>query len=342
MNTSLPTATLGTTGFDVTRVGLGAFAIGGSKWSYGWGAQDDNDSVRTILAAVDRGINWVDTAAVYGRGHSEAVVGEALRQLPEAERPLVFSKGGLVWSDDDALETGERKVGAPSSLRAEVDASLRRLGVESIDLYQMHWPAEDGTPLEEYWATLVDLKAAGKLRAIGLSNHNVDELARAEQIGHVDSLQPPFSAIYRDAAADVIPWCAANGTGVIVYSPMQSGLLTGSFSPERAAALPSNDWRARHPDFQGEGLTRNLTVAAAMTTVAEARGISTAEVAIAWVLGFEGVTAAIVGARRPAQIDGWSGAGSVTLTTDEYEQITRAIDSTSAGSGPSAPLAYLG
>jgi aryl-alcohol dehydrogenase-like predicted oxidoreductase len=340
MTTTLPTAALGTTGFNVTRVGLGAFAIGGSQWSYGWGAQDDSDSIQAILAAVDRGINWVDTAAVYGRGHSEVIVGEALRQLPEGDRPLVFTKGGLVWSDDDALETGERKVGAPSSLRSEVDASLRRLGVESIDLYQMHWPAEDGT-LEEYWAALVDLRAAGKLRAIGLSNHDVDELSRAEAIGHVDSLQPPFSAIYRDAAADVIPWCATNGTGVIVYSPMQSGLLTGSFSAQRAAALPADDWRARHPDFRGEGLTRNLAVAGALTSVAEARGISTAEVAIAWVLGFEGVTAAIVGARRPEQIDGWSTAGSVTLTPVEYAEIALAIDSVSAGSGPSAPLTYL-
>lgn len=337
MTESLPTARLGTTDFELTRVGLGAFAIGGAQWSYGWGAQDDDDSVRTILAAAERGINWVDTAAVYGRGHSEVVVGRALRQLPDGDRPLVFTKGGLIWSEDDALDTGERKVGAPASLRAEVDASLRRLGVDAIDLYQMHWPAEDGTPLEEYWATLVDLRTAGKLRAIGLSNHDVDELTRAETIGHVDSLQPPFSAIYRDAAADVIPWCASNGTGVIVYSPMQSGLLTGTFSAERSATLPSDDWRARHPDFQGEGLARNLAVAEAMTTVANSRGITTSEVAIAWVLGHAGVTAAIVGARRPEQIAGWVTAGSVNLTTAEYEIIANAINAANAGSGPALP-----
>ncbi|RWZ58316.1 aldo/keto reductase [Labedella populi] len=336
-STPLSSAPLGTSGLDVTRVGLGAFAIGGSAWSYGWGVQDDDESVQTILAAVDAGIDWIDTAAVYGRGHSEAVVGAALQQLSEDERPLVFTKGGLVWSEDDALDTGERKVGHPDSLRREVDDSLRRLAVDTIDLYQMHWPAEDGTPLEEYWSALVDLRTAGKVRAIGLSNHDVDELTRAEAIGHVDSLQPPFSAIYRDAAADVIPWCAANGTGVIVYSPMQSGLLTGSFSAERAAALPSNDWRSRHDDFRGEGLSRNLAVADALAEIAANRGVTTAEAAIGWVLGFPGVTAAIVGARRPDQIGGWIGGSRIELTSEEYAAVAAVIERTGAGSGPVAP-----
>jgi aryl-alcohol dehydrogenase-like predicted oxidoreductase len=337
MTETITTTPLGRTGIRITRVGLGAFAIGGPKWSYGWGAQDDAESLGTILAAVDRGINWIDTAAVYGRGHSEVIVGRALAQLSDSERPYVFTKGGLVWSDSDELTAGERKVGAPESLRREVEDSLTRLGVDAIDLYQMHWPAEDGTPLEEYWAALVELRDAGKLRAIGLSNHTVDELERAERIGHVDTLQPPFSAIYRDAAADLLPWCADNETGVIVYSPMQSGLLTGAITPERVASLPADDWRSRHPDFQGDGLTRNLAVASAMGEVAERRGVSTAEVAIAWTLGFRGVSGAIVGARRPEQIDGWIRAGELELTEDDYADIAAAIERSGAGSGPSRP-----
>jgi aryl-alcohol dehydrogenase-like predicted oxidoreductase len=337
MTETITTTPLGRTGISITRVGLGAFAIGGPKWSYGWGAQDDQESLDTILAAVERGINWIDTAAVYGRGHSEVMVGRALAQLSDSERPYVFTKGGLVWSDADELTAGERKVGAPESLRREVDDSLARLGVDAIDLYQMHWPAEDGTPLEEYWAALVELRDAGKLRAIGLSNHTVEELERAERIGHVDTLQPPFSAIYRDAAADLLPWCADHETGVIVYSPMQSGLLTGTITRERVASLPADDWRSRHPDFQGDGLARNLAVASAMGVVAERRDVSTAEVAIAWTLGFRGVSGAIVGARRPEQIDGWIRAGELELSDDDYEVIAAAITSSGAGSGPAAP-----
>ncbi|MDN4613540.1 aldo/keto reductase [Leifsonia sp. F6_8S_P_1B] len=334
--TRLTTRPLGTTGRDITTVGLGAFAIGGPAWSYGWGAQDDDDSVRTILAAVEAGVNWIDTAAVYGRGHSELIVGRAVAQLPEADRPLVFTKGGLIWTEGQELEAGERKVGDPASLRREVEDSLRRLGVEAIDLYQMHWPAEDGTPLEEYWSALVDLRTAGKVRAIGLSNHDVDELERAEAIGHVDSLQPPFSAIYRDAAGDVIPWCDAHGTGVIVYSPMQSGLLTGTMTAERVAALPENDWRARHPDFH-EHLDRNLAVADALTAVAARHGVPVPHAAIAWTLGFPGVTAAIVGARRPDQVAGWAEAGAVALTAEDYAEVAAAIERTGAGSGPARP-----
>ncbi|WP_173923106.1 aldo/keto reductase [Agromyces sp. Marseille-P2726] len=339
--TTLTTRAFGRTGWQTTTVGLGAFAIGGPAWSYGWGAQDDDESVATIRSAVEQGINWIDTAAVYGRGHSERVVGRAISAFSAEERPLIFTKGGLVWSDDDTLETGERKVGHPASLRREVDDSLERLGVDVIDLYQMHWPAQDGTSLEDYWGTLVELRDAGKVRAIGLSNHDVDELERAERIGHVDSLQPPFSAIHRGAAADVIPWCAANGTAVIVYSPMQSGLLTGSMTAERVAALPSNDWRSRHEDFRGEGLRRNLAVADALGEIASSRGVTTAEVAIAWTLGFPGVTGAIVGARRPEQIRGWRSAGDIELTEDEYRAITDVIEREGCGEGPSLPAVSL-
>jgi aryl-alcohol dehydrogenase-like predicted oxidoreductase len=322
---------------DITRVGLGAFAIGGPAWSYGWGAQDDDDSLRTIRAAVDRGINWIDTAAVYGRGHSEVIVGRALRGIPEHDRPWIFTKGGLVWSEDDALATGERKVGDPASLRREVEDSLQRLGVERIDLYQMHWPAEDGAEVEDYWGALVELRDAGKLRAIGLSNHSVDQLERAEAIGHVDTLQPPFSAIYRDAASDVLPWCHAHSTGVIVYSPMQSGLLTGRITQERVQSLPENDWRSRHPDFAGEQLRRNLQVTSALAAVAERHGVTTGAAAIGWVLGFAGVTGAIVGARSPEQIDGWVGAGEVRLSPSDFALVAEAIERSGAGSGPVSP-----
>lgn len=336
--TTLATRPFGRTGWQTTNVGLGTFAVGGPAWSYGWGAQDDDDSITTIRAAVEAGINWIDTAAVYGRGHSEVIVGRAIRDFAEPDRPYVFTKGGLVWSEDDALAEGERKVGDPESLRREVDASLRRLDVEAVDLYQMHWPAEDGTSLEEYWGALVDLREAGKVRAIGLSNHEVGELERAERIGHVDSLQPPFSAIHRGAAAEVIPWSAANGTAVIVYSPMQSGLLTGAMSVERVKALPSDDWRSRHEDFQGEGLRRNLALAAAFERLADVRGVSAAEVAIAWTLGFPGVTGAIVGARRPGQIADWRHAGAIELTTEEYSSIARVIEAEGVGGGPAEPF----
>src|SRR2546428_5847827 len=233
---TLPTAPLGTTGMQITRVGFGAWAIGGGGWTFAWGNQADADSIAAIRHAVERGINWIDTAAVYGLGHSEQIVARALRDIPAKDRPYVFTKAGLVW-DDRNRAAPPRPVGEPPSIRREVEASLRRLEVERIDLYQMHWPAEDGTPLEDYWGTLLQLKAEGKVRAVGLSNHDARQLDAAERLGHVDTLQPPFSAIRREVAAAELPWCAAHGTGVIVYSPMQSGLLTGAFSVARAAQL---------------------------------------------------------------------------------------------------------
>ena len=214
------------------RLGHGRQWLGG-----GLGPQDDADSIGAIRLAVDRGINWIDTAAVYGLGHSEEIVRRALAQMAPSERPYVFTKCGLTWSDTQPQAT-PRRTGAPASIRREVEDSLRRLGVERIDLYQMHWPAGDGTSLDGYWETLLALKREGKVGAVGLSNHNLAQLQDAEALGHVDSLQPPFSAIQRSAAADLIPWCEAHGTGVIVYSPMQSGLLSGGFSEARAASCP--------------------------------------------------------------------------------------------------------
>jgi aryl-alcohol dehydrogenase-like predicted oxidoreductase len=322
----------------ITRVGFGAWAIGGPDWAVGWGAQDDRDSVAAIRHAIDRGINWIDTAAIYGLGHSEEIVRKALAEIPTGQRPYVFTKCGLVW-DEANRHASPQQVGAPESIRREVEASLKRLGVERIDLYQMHWPAKDGTKLETYWQTLVDLKREGKVRFVGLSNHDAAQMEICEQIGHVDTLQPPFSAIRRDVAAAELPWCHKNGTGVIVYSPMQSGLLSGRFSVERAQALASNDWRSRNAEYTGDKLTRNLALAGAMRPIAERLNTTVAAVAVAWTLAWPGVTAAIVGARTPAQVDGWLDAAKLELGSKDMAEIAEAIRQTTAGTGPASPNA---
>jgi aryl-alcohol dehydrogenase-like predicted oxidoreductase len=327
---------LGRTDMDISRVGFGAWAIGGADWTFAWGNQDDAESVAAIRRALELGVNWIDTAAVYGLGHSEEVVARTLRDIPQQERPYVFTKGGLVWDPGDRSRP-PRRVGEPASLRREVEDSLRRLGVERIDLYQMHWPAEDGTPLETYWQTLLDLKAEGKVRAVGLSNHDVAQLDKAEPLGHVDTLQPPFSAIRRDVAAAELPWCAEYGTGVIVYSPMQSGLLSGVFTRSRAAALPADDWRSRSEDFRGAGLGRNLALADALRAIATRHETTVAAVAVAWTLAWPGVTGAIVGARRPRQVDGWIRAANLQLTERDLADVADAIQRTGAGSGPGRP-----
>ncbi|NMK49726.1 aldo/keto reductase [Achromobacter sp. Bel] len=334
--TSFPTRPLGRTGMAITRIGLGAWAMGGNGWAVGWGPQDDADSIAAIRLAVDRGINWIDTAAVYGLGHSEEIVRRALAQMAPGDRPYVFTKCGLTWSADNPMAT-PRRTGAPASIRREIDDSLRRLGVERIDLYQMHWPAGDGTPVETYWQELLDLKQAGKVGAIGLSNHNLAQLQDAEALGHVDSLQPPFSAIQRAAGADLIPWCAAHDVGVIVYSPMQSGLLTGAFSAERARALPADDWRARHAEFMPPNLVRNLALADAFKPIAERHGTTVAAVAAAWTLAWPGVTGAIVGARNAAQVNGLLGAAELELDSDDLDAVAEAIELTGAGAGPLRP-----
>jgi aryl-alcohol dehydrogenase-like predicted oxidoreductase len=331
----LPTRQLGATGMDITRVGFGAWAIGGGGWAFGWGPQDDEESIAAIRHAVELGINWIDTAAAYGLGHSEEVVRRALEPYPAADRPYVFTKCGLVWDDNDRTAP-PRRVAAPDSLRREVDQSLRRLGVERIDLFQLHWPPEDGTPIEEYWGALVALREEGKVRAVGLSNHDAAALEAAEKIGHVDSLQPHFSAINRDAAADLLPWCAGHDTGVIVYSPMESGLLTGKFSAERVAGLPNDDWRKSSPMFTTQ-LAANLAVADRLGEVGRRHGLSPAAAAVAWTLGWPGVTGAIVGARNPDQVDGWLHAATFEFDRRDYDDVSDAIRSAGAGSGPLTP-----
>jgi aryl-alcohol dehydrogenase-like predicted oxidoreductase len=334
MNTSLPTVPFGTTGMDITRVGFGAWAAGGTGWSGGWGPQDDADSVAAIRRAVELGVNWIDTAWVYGYGHSEEVVREALSVFSDADRPYVFTKCGPVEPEirtEEPLATGDPKV-----LRDQVVASLRRLGTDSVDLMQMHWEAEDGVELEVYWQALLDMKSEGLYRAVGLSNFDTEQLGRAEALGHVDTLQPPFSAIDRRAAADLLPWCREHGTGVIVYSPMQAGLLTGAFSVERVAALPEDDWRKSDDDFT-TNLQANLAVADAIGAVAGRRGVTQAAAAAAWTLAWLGVTGAIVGARRPEQVDGWVDAATFIYDEDDLQAVATAIEASGAGAGATRP-----
>jgi aryl-alcohol dehydrogenase-like predicted oxidoreductase len=332
---ALPTRPLGRTGMDITTVGVGAWAIGG-EWAAGWGSQDDDDSVAAIHHAVERGVNWIDTAAAYGLGHSEEVVGRAVAALPAAERPFVFTKCGLVWDEGDRSAVPDR-VGRPDSIRRECDASLRRLGVERIDLFQIHWPPEDGTAPEEAWGALLDLEAEGKIRAAGVSNFTVDMLERCEQRGHVGSLQPPFSLINRAAGGDLIPWAREHDTGVIVYSPMGSGLLTGRFSRERAAALEDGDWRRSSEEFTEPALSRNLELQDALRPIAERHRTTPAAVAVAWTLGWPGVSGAIVGARSPEQVDGWIGAADLTLDDEDRDALRAGVEATGAGAGPMAP-----
>ena len=334
-STTLATRTLGRDGPAVTGAGLGCWAIGGGDWAFAWGPQDDEASIAAILHAVELGITWVDTAAVYGLGHSEEVVGEALRRLPAGDRPLVFTKCGLVWTEGQRSGQPRNDL-RPESIRRECEDSLRRLGVEAVDLYQFHWPDQTDTPVEESWGTMQELIAEGKVRAGGVSNFDTSLLARCEAVAHVTSLQPPFSMISRGAAAEELPWCAEHGTGVIAYSPMQSGLLTGGFSAERVASLPEDDWRRKDPEFTSR-LDRNLELTAALAPVAERHGVSQGAVAVAWTLAFEAVTGAIVGARSPEQVDGWIAGASLRLDAADLAEITAAIERTGAGRGPVSP-----
>ncbi len=321
---------------EITTVGFGAWAVGGGDWAFGWGPQDDEQSVAAIRHAISRGINWIDTAAVYGLGHSEEVVRRALDGIPAEERPFVFTKCGQVWDQDDHMAS-PRQVLRPESIRKECEASLRRLGVERIDLYQFHWPDETGTPVEDSWAEMQRLVEQGKVRAAGVSNFDVSLLQRCEALRHVDSLQPPFSLIRRGAAEREIPWCAERRTGVIGYSPMQSGLLTDRFSEARVASLPEKDWRRRSSDFRQPNLGRNLALRDGLRPIAERLGTGVAGVAIAWTLAWTGVSGAIVGARTPEQVDGWIDAGGIELSRDDLAEIADLLKRTGAGSGPTLP-----
>ena len=332
----IPTRPLGSSGLNITTVGFGAWAVGGGGWSFGWGPQDDSASLAAMRHALDLGINWIDTAAVYGLGHSEEVVGQLLREMPAAKHPYIFTKCGLIWDSDNPMKVASRIL-KPDSIRRECEASLRRLGVERIDLYQFHWPDESGTPVEDSWSEMAKLVKEGKVRAIGVSNFNADLLQRCEAVRHVDSLQPPFSMINRAAAVNELPWCQIHNTGVICYSPMQSGLLTDSFTAARVAKLAEDDWRRRGLEFNEPNLSRNLALRDALKPVAQRHSASVSSIAIAWTLAWKGVTGSIVGARTPEQVDGWIQAASIELTAADLQEIAGAIESTKAGKGPIRP-----
>jgi aryl-alcohol dehydrogenase-like predicted oxidoreductase len=315
---------------DISRVGFGAWAIGGGDYAFGWGPQDDADSIATIEHAVDSGINWIDTAAIYGLGHSEEVVGRALKNIAASDRPYVFTKCSLVWNEDREIS----HVLKADSIRAEVDKSLRRLDVDTIDLYQIHWPQftpdSPDDDIEEAWTTLKEIKDEGKARWIGVSNFNAAQLERIRKIAPVTSLQPPYSAIRRDIEDEILPYCEVNNIGTIVYSPMQSGLLTGKMSRERVANFPDDDFRKRSKYFQEPELTRNLWVADLFAEIGERHGLTAGAVAIAWTLRHPAVTGAIVGARRPDQIDGIIGAGDFRLSEYEIAEISSVINTVKA------------
>ena len=333
---SLPQRPLGASRVLITKTGFGAWAIGGGGRAFSWGPQDDAVSLATMRDALELGVNWIDTAAVYGLGHSEEVVGRLLRERKPTERPMVFTKCGLIWDQNNPMAP-PRRVLKPDSIQRECDASLRRLGVDHIDLYQFHWPDETGTPVEDSWNEMTRLIEVGKVRLGGVSNFDVPLLERCEAIRHVDSLQPPFSLIRRQAATREIPWCARHNTGVICYSPMQSGLLTDTFSREQVARFAEDDWRRRSPDFNEPNLSRNLALRDALRPIAQRHGATVSAVAVAWVLAWPGVTGAIVGGRSPQQVDGWIGAASLQLSAADLQDISNAIVRTGAGEGPTMP-----
>lgn len=311
---TMQTRQLGNTDLSITPLGFGAWAIGGGGWAYGWGAQEDSESIAAIRHALDRGINWIDTAAVYGLGHSEEIVAQAVQGF--AKRPYIFTKCSLVWDQKGNIAN----VLKADSIRREVEDSLRRLQVDAIDLHQIHWPNPD-EDIEEGWTTLAELKEAGKVRHIGVSNFNVEQMRRAQAIAPIASLQPPYSLLNRGIEDEILPFCQAQDIGVIVYSPMASGLLSGAMTRERIENFPEDDWRRDNPEFQEPHLSRNLELVERLRQIGQRHGRSPGEVAIAWTLRHAAVTGAIVGARRPSQVDGIIGAAEFRLSEEELAEI---------------------
>jgi aryl-alcohol dehydrogenase-like predicted oxidoreductase len=298
-------------------MGLGTWAIGGGGWQWGWGPQDDAESIAALQRGLDLGINWIDTAAAYGLGRAEEVVGRAI--AGRRGEVIVATKCGLVW-DEGSTEVYGRLTA--ESVRAECEASLRRLNVDVIDLYQIHWPIDEEEHLEEAWSTISDLIQEGKVRYAGVSNFNVAQLKRIQPIHPLASLQPPYSMLERGVEEELLPYCAANDIGLVVYSPMQTGLLTGKYTEERIASLPNEDWRKdRNSHFQEPALSANLALVEKLRPIAERNGRTLAQLAIAWVLRRPEVTAAIVGSRRPSQIEGTAPAGDWTLSAEDIAEI---------------------
>ncbi|HEV2093896.1 MAG TPA: aldo/keto reductase [Rubrobacter sp.] len=310
----------GKTELEITPVGFGAWAIGGGGWAAAWGPQDDDEAVGAIRRAVELGINWVDTAAVYGLGHSEELVALALKDVPEADRPYVFTKCSLVWDESGDIQNVLKK----DSVKRECEESLRRLGVDVIDLYQIHWPRPD-EEIEEGWEALSELKEEGKVRHVGVSNFDTGQMERANGIAPVETLQPPYNMLRRDVEDEILPYARKNDVGVIVYSPMASGLLTGKMTRERVENMPADDWRRNSEQFNDPKLSKNLELVERLREIGGRHDKSPAEVAIAWTLRHPAVSAAIVGGRRPDQVDGIVGAADFRLSEDEIAEVEAAL-----------------
>jgi len=316
----MTTRRLGNSDLNITPVGVGAWAMGGGGWAYSWGAQDDTDSIAAIHRSLELGVNWIDTAAVYGLGHSEEVVARAL-QTWHGARPYVFTKCILTWDADGKITPKF----AADSIRKECEDSLRRLQVSTIDLYQIHWPPQDNGPsLEEAWQTVAALQEEGKVRWIGVSNFDAAQIKRVQKIASVTSLQPPYSILRRQIEQETLPYCEQQGIGVIVYAPMFSGMLTGAMTRERAAALPADDFRSRNPEYQEPKLSQNLALVEKLKEIGARHGRNAGEVAIAWTLRKPAITAAIVGSRSAKQAEGVMGAGEFHLSAAEIAEIETA------------------
>jgi aryl-alcohol dehydrogenase-like predicted oxidoreductase len=320
------TRKLGNSDLRITPVGFGAWAIGGGGWEFAWGGQEDSDSVAAIKRALELGVNWIDTAAVYGTGHSEEIVARAVKEWHGA-RPYIFTKCSLVWDEKRKVSSNH----GADSIRRECESSLRRLQVETIDLYQMHWPPPDNGPgLEEAWQTMAALQKEGKVRWIGVSNFNVEQLKRAQKITPVTSLQPPYSLIRRNIESEILPYCEKQEIGVISYSPMASGLLTGAMTRERAAALPADDFRSRNPEFKEPRLSKNIELVERLRQVGRRHSVSPGEVAIAWALRLPAITGVIVGARNAKQAEGVMSAAELKLSKQEIDEIEGAAAAAAA------------
>ena len=310
------TKRLGNSDLDITAIGIGSWAIGGSGWQFAWGAQDDNDSIAAIRAGLEQGINWIDTAAIYGLGHSEEVVAQVIRDTQT--RPYIFTKCSRLGRPDGSIYGSLKR----DSIRKECEDSLRRLRLDAIDLYQIHWPDPEAD-IEEGWTEMAKLQAEGKVRWIGVSNFNVAQMKRAQAIAPITSLQPPYSLVRPGVETEILPYALSQNIGVIVYSPMGAGLLTGKMTRERAANLPADDWRKRNVEFQEPQLSRNLELVELLRKIGQRHGRTPGEAAIAWTLKNPAVTAAIVGVRRADQVPGIAGALTFRLSADEIAELER-------------------
>ncbi|MDT8393073.1 MAG: aldo/keto reductase [Bacteroidales bacterium] len=310
----METKQFGNTDMKITRMGFGAWAIGGGNWEFGWGQQDDGEAIAAMHRAMEKGMNWIDTAAVYGLGHSEELVAKAVKYMNP--KPYVFTKCGLVWDDTGKIS----RVIKAESIRKECEASLRRLKADVIDLYQIHWPVD--ADLEEAWEMMEQLRLEGKVRHIGVSNYDVEQIKTCREIAPASSLQPPYSLMRREYEEEVLPYCKENNIGVIVYSPMGSGMLTGAMTRERIDNMPSNDWRKNNDVFKEPELSKNLALAEKLKNIGKKHGYSAGEVAIAWTLRNPAVTAAIVGGRNAAQVEGISRASELVLSKEDLAEIS--------------------